>query len=54
MMIEDNNNNDLYELAGVLVHSGSAEAGHYYSYIKVKENGKWYEFNDSRISEFNP
>ena len=26
----------LYELRGVVVHSGSAFAGHYYSYIKVR------------------
>jgi len=25
-----------YELRGVVVHSGSAFAGHYYSYIKVR------------------
>ena len=26
----------LYELKGVVVHSGTAFAGHYYSYIKVQ------------------
>lgn len=40
-----------YRLSGVLVHSGSAESGHYYSFIKVGE--KWYEFNDKYVSEFN-
>jgi uncharacterized UBP type Zn finger protein len=25
---------DIFTLSGVLVHSGSAEAGHYYSFIK--------------------
>jgi ubiquitin C-terminal hydrolase len=34
-----------------LIHSGSAESGHYYSYIKIKE--KWYEFNDRIVTEFN-
>ena len=29
-----------YRLVGVLVHSGTAESGHYYSYIKDSE--KWY------------
>lgn len=24
-----------YKLSGILVHSGSAESGHYYSFIKV-------------------
>ena len=25
-----------YELRGIVVHSGTANAGHYYSYIKVR------------------
>lgn len=28
-----------YELRGVVVHSGTAFAGHYYSYIKVRREG---------------
>ncbi len=36
-----------YELCGVVVHSGVAESGHYYSYIKKKN--QWYEFNDTKI-----
>lgn len=48
-----------YQLAGVLVHSGTAEGGHYYSYIKEREPksqnyGKWFEFNDTRVQPFNP
>ena len=30
-------NQYLYELVGVLVHSGSANSGHYYSYIKERD-----------------
>ncbi len=47
-----------YELMGVLVHSGGADAGHYYSYIKERNpsspNGErsWFEFNDKVVSEF--
>lgn len=33
-----------YHLKGVVVHAGTAEAGHYYSFIK--DDSKWYEFND--------
>lgn len=40
-----------YKLSGILVHSGSAESGHYYSYIKIGE--QWFEFNDKSVSEFN-
>ena len=40
-----------YKLSGILVHSGSADAGHYYSFIKVGD--KWFEFNDKHVSEFN-
>lgn len=39
-----------YKLCGILIHSGSAESGHYYSFIKVGE--RWLEFNDRRVSEW--
>ncbi|KAG2532786.1 hypothetical protein JM16_000016 [Phytophthora kernoviae] len=41
----------VYELYSVLIHSGSALGGHYYAYIKSLETGKWYNFNDSTVSE---
>jgi hypothetical protein len=45
-----------YKLSGVLVHSGYAEGGHYYSFIKDREDeegkDKWYEFNDEMVKEF--
>ncbi|EPQ01875.1 Putative ubiquitin carboxyl-terminal hydrolase FAF-X [Myotis brandtii] len=45
-----------YRLVGVLVHSGHASGGHYYSYI-IKRNGKdgnrnrWYKFDDGDVTE---
>lgn len=51
---------DIFQLAGVLVHNGTAESGHYYSYIKdrhdfTEQNGpSWFEFNDSEVSSFDP
>ena len=30
----------LYELVGIVVHSGQASAGHYYSFIKEKRQVK--------------
>lgn len=47
-----------YELVGIVVHSGTADSGHYYSYIKEQERfdkaapEKWYEFNDTIVRDF--
>ena len=56
-----------YKLVGVNVHSGTANAGHYWSYINTNrgidekendntwiktENDPWMEFNDSRVSDW--
>lgn len=41
----------VYELFAVVVHSGSARGGHYYSYIKSFEDGKWYRFDDCCVYE---
>ncbi len=40
-----------YKLKGVVVHKGTAQYGHYYSYINQKQD-KWLEFNDSVIKDF--
>ena len=34
-----------------MIHSGGAYGGHYYAYIKSFEDGKWYNFNDSSVTE---
>eukprot|EP00753_Platysulcus_tardus_P017554 PLAT6434.1.p1 GENE.PLAT6434.1~~PLAT6434.1.p1 ORF type:complete len:2665 (+),score=1477.87 PLAT6434.1:44-7996(+) len=46
-----------YELAGVLVHSGTAEGGHYYSFIKERRqqkggSGRWLRFDDRNVTPF--
>lgn len=49
-----------YELVGIVVHSGQANAGHYYSFIKDRrgdmmsnpQKGKWFKFNDTVVEEF--
>ena len=41
----------LYDLVGIVIHSGNADSGHYYSYVKTGEES-WVEFNDSRIAKF--
>ncbi len=49
---------DIFELVGVLVHSGTAESGHYYSYIRQRPtsgNGEvWIEFNDDLVTHWDP
>ncbi|KAK4178441.1 putative ubiquitin carboxyl-terminal hydrolase [Triangularia setosa] len=49
---------DNFELVGVLVHSGTAESGHYYSYIRERpsssEQPAWIEFNDDVVTAWNP
>lgn len=39
-----------YRLRGVVVHSGTAESGHYYSFIWTARG--WVEFNDTLVREF--
>ena len=51
-----------YDLKGINVHTGSADGGHYFSYIDVERDGidnlmnedkkNWLTFNDSHVSTF--
>jgi ubiquitin carboxyl-terminal hydrolase 34 len=48
---------DMFELVGILVHSGTAESGHYYSYIRERPTlrsafNSWVQFNDIDVSVF--
>ncbi|KAL2271630.1 hypothetical protein VTJ83DRAFT_1001 [Remersonia thermophila] len=49
---------DIFELVGVLVHTGTAESGHYYSYIRERptngEGQTWVEFNDETVTPWDP
>jgi len=42
-----------YSLCGVVVHTGTANSGHYYSFIRERGTDSWYEFNDSFVGDFN-
>jgi ubiquitin carboxyl-terminal hydrolase 34 len=49
---------DVFDLVGVLVHTGTCENGHYYSYIRQRPSEStaptWVEFNDSEVTPFDP
>ncbi|XP_072038377.1 ubiquitin carboxyl-terminal hydrolase 24-like [Amphiura filiformis] len=53
-------NNSLYQLVGVVVHTGQANSGHYYSLIRDRHGtaqinstrGTWYKFNDTSVREY--
>jgi ubiquitin C-terminal hydrolase len=63
---EEPDENFEYKLVGVVVHMGTADAGHYISYINVSrhskpeenpdwvkiDNEKWLEFNDSLVKDY--
>lgn len=40
----------VYDLTGVSLHSGSLGGGHYTAQCKCVDDGKWYDFNDSRVT----
>ncbi|OTB08655.1 hypothetical protein M426DRAFT_159173 [Hypoxylon sp. CI-4A] len=60
--LSDPSNNtepDMFELVGILVHSGTAESGHYYSYIRERPtttsgSPSWVEFNDDVVTSWDP
>ncbi|KAL1970798.1 hypothetical protein VTN77DRAFT_2632 [Rasamsonia byssochlamydoides] len=39
----------IYQLHGVLVHSGDFNAGHYYAFLKPTKDGHWYRFDDDKV-----
>ncbi|GAB1320503.1 USP domain-containing protein [Madurella fahalii] len=49
---------DIFELVGILVHSGTADSGHYYSYVRERptanETQTWVEFNDDIVNSWDP
>ncbi|KAL6702486.1 hypothetical protein ACN47E_001611 [Coniothyrium glycines] len=51
---------DIFDLVGVLVHTGTCENGHYYSYIRQRPSStgsttpSWIEFDDSNVGPFDP
>jgi len=66
MKVEEPKENFEYKLVGVVVHMGTADAGHYLSYINISrgekdeespewlltDKDKWLEFNDSFVKSY--
>ncbi|CCI44983.1 unnamed protein product [Albugo candida] len=44
----------LYGLKGILVHSGVAQGGHYYSFIYDNESERWFRYDDEEVIPFDP
>ncbi len=40
----------IYDLYGVVNHTGSVSFGHYTAYCKNYKTGEWYDFNDSMVT----
>jgi len=47
-----------FHLVGIVVHQGSADSGHYYSFVKERvpldssREAMWFEFNDTNVAPF--
>jgi ubiquitin carboxyl-terminal hydrolase 7 len=41
----------VYQLHGVLVHSGDLNAGHYYAFLKPNKDGWFYKYDDDRVTK---
>lgn len=45
--------NPIYDLVGIVNHSGDIDYGHYTADCRNLGNKKWYTFNDSSVYESN-
>lgn len=44
----------IYQLHGVLIHSGDFLLGHYYAFIRPSSDDQWYRFDDDRVFKVTP
>eukprot|EP01083_Nonionella_stella_P109524 319455_1 len=49
----DNQNELIYSLYAVILHTGGNFGGHNYAFIKPFDNNQWFEFNDSNVVHLN-
>jgi hypothetical protein len=47
----DRSRSNVYELYGVLVHSGDVSFGHYDAFLRTTTAPQWFEFNDSHVKK---
>jgi ubiquitin carboxyl-terminal hydrolase 4/11/15 len=47
----NNENNNVYNLYGVIYHSGTKDNGHYYVNAYNLYKKKWYNFDDKKVKE---
>lgn len=50
-VIGPKNASGIYDLVSVSKHMGGLGGGHYVAYARSSENGKWYYYNDSSVTE---
>ncbi|KAL6910991.1 putative ubiquitin hydrolase [Trichoderma evansii] len=52
-LVEDADRSEpwIYQLHGVLVHSGDLNAGHYYAFIKPSKDGWFYKYDDDKVTK---
>jgi hypothetical protein len=51
---ESKRDRNIYDLICIITHFGkSGTEGHYMAYCKKQDNNKWYQFNDSTVTESN-
>ena len=49
--VNDKSKSYVYDLFGVLVHSGGTYGGHYYAFLRTSSDPQWYKFNDSVVTK---
>jgi ubiquitin carboxyl-terminal hydrolase 7 len=47
----DRSKSHIYDLYGVLVHTGDVSFGHYHAYLRTTTGPQWFEFNDSWVKK---
>lgn len=47
----DHSKSNIYDLYGVLVHSGGSMCGHYYAFLRISQDPQWYKFDDQNVTK---